>query len=81
MPHDVDIHVGMLIRRRRAEVEMTQAHLADKIGVTFQQVQKYETGRNRVSASRPFGIAAVLGVPVQHFFDGIGDVVLVRNPQ
>lgn len=69
MPHPVDIHVGQMIRTTRRTRAMTQQMLAARIGVKFQQVQKYETGANRVSASRLWEIARVLDVPVNHFFD------------
>lgn len=71
-PQLIDIHVGKLIRRRRWMIGMTQQQLADKVGVTFQQVQKYEIGMNRVSASRIFDIAMALDAPVSFFFDEVG---------
>jgi transcriptional regulator with XRE-family HTH domain len=70
-PHPVDIHVGARIRHRRAIVGLNQTELALKVGVTFQSIQKYEGGANRVSASRLQEIAGVLGVPVSHFFEGL----------
>jgi transcriptional regulator with XRE-family HTH domain len=71
MPHNVDIHVGRMMRQRRWLVGMTQQQLAETVGIKFQQIQKYETGANRVSASRLWDIAGALGVPMTHFFDGI----------
>ncbi|MGC9419286.1 MAG: helix-turn-helix domain-containing protein [Rhodovulum sp.] len=71
MPHSVDIHVGKRIRHRRWLVGMTQQQLAEQIGIKFQQVQKYEVGANRVSASRLWDIARALDVPVSFFFDGL----------
>lgn len=71
MPHIVDIHVGKKIRQRRWLIGMTQQKLAETVGIKFQQIQKYETGANRVSASRLFDIASALGLPVASFFDGI----------
>ena len=68
--NEVDVFVGRKIRARRIELGKTQADLADGIGVKFQQVQKYETGLNRVSASRLWVIAEVLGVPIGYFFEG-----------
>ena len=62
MKHPVDAHVGKRIRHRRWMVGMTQQQLADKVGIKFQQIQKYETGMNRVSASRLWDIADALGV-------------------
>jgi transcriptional regulator with XRE-family HTH domain len=69
-----DIELGKRIRLRRVEIDMSQAELADKLGVSFQQVQKYERGVNRVGASRLQQIATALDVPVTFFFhdDGLG---------
>ena len=72
MKHPVDAHVGKRIRQRRWMVGMTQQQLADKVGIKFQQIQKYETGMNRVSASRLWDIAAALGVTISFFFEGLG---------
>jgi len=66
--NEVDTFVGRRIRARRIELGKTQAELADSVGVRFQQVQKYETGANRVSASRLWAIADILRVPVEYFF-------------
>ena len=71
MKHPVDIHVGKRVRHRRWMVGMTQQQLAEKVGIKFQQIQKYETGMNRVSASRLYEIARTLDVPVSHFFEGL----------
>ncbi len=71
MKHPVDLHVGQRVRQRRWMVGMTQQQLGDKVGIKFQQIQKYETGANRVSASRMWDIAAVMEVPVSFFFEGI----------
>lgn len=71
MKHPVDIHVGKRIRHRRWMVSMTQQQLAEKVGIKFQQIQKYETGMNRVSASRMWEIAGALDVPVSYFFEGL----------
>jgi transcriptional regulator with XRE-family HTH domain len=71
MKHPVDVHVGKRIRHRRWMVGMTQQQLADQVGIKFQQIQKYETGMNRVSASRLWDISATLGVPIAFFFEGI----------
>ena len=73
MKHHVDAHVGKRIRHRRWMVGMTQQQLADKVGIKFQQIQKYETGMNRVSASRLWDIAEALGVTVSFFFEGLSD--------
>ncbi len=71
MKHPVDAHVGKRIRHRRWMVGMTQQQLADKVGIKFQQIQKYETGMNRVSASRLWDIADTLGVQIAFFFEGL----------
>ncbi|MGH1416564.1 MAG: helix-turn-helix domain-containing protein [Pelagimonas sp.] len=71
MAHPVDVHVGKRIRHRRWLVGMTQQQLAEKVGIKFQQIQKYETGANRVSASRLWDIADALEVKVSFFFEGI----------
>ena len=73
MAHYVDVHVGQKIRRRRWMTDMTQKQLADAVGIKFQQIQKYETGSNRVSASRLFEIAQALSVPVSFFFEAIDE--------
>ncbi len=67
----VDRHVGERIRERRTLLGFTQEQLADALDISYQQVQKYETGANRVSAGRLFQIAKRLDVPVAYFFDGI----------
>ncbi|MFV1593315.1 helix-turn-helix transcriptional regulator [Phaeobacter sp. JH20_36] len=71
MTHPVDTHVGKRIRHRRWLIGMTQQQLADLSGVKFQQIQKYETGANRVSASRLWQIADALGVAIIFFFEGL----------
>ena len=71
MKHPVDVHVGKRIRHRRWMVGMTQQQLADSVGIKFQQIQKYETGMNRVSASRLWDIARTLGVQIGFFFEGL----------
>ncbi|MEZ5912712.1 MAG: helix-turn-helix transcriptional regulator [Paracoccaceae bacterium] len=73
MKHPVDVHVGKRIRHRRWMVGMTQQQLADSVGIKFQQIQKYETGMNRVSASRLWDIADTLSVPISFFFEGLDD--------
>lgn len=71
MKHPVDVHVGKRVRQRRWMIGMTQQQLAEQVGIKFQQIQKYETGMNRVSASRLWDIADALGVQVSFFFDGL----------
>jgi transcriptional regulator with XRE-family HTH domain len=70
-PHPIDVHVGARIRHRRAVLGLNQTELAERVGVTFQSIQKYERGTNRVSASRLQEIAEVLNVPISHFFEGL----------
>ena len=75
MKHPVDVHVGHKIRHRRWLAGITQKQLADACGIKFQQIQKYENGSNRCSASRLWDIACALDVPVSHFFEGFeGDL-------
>jgi transcriptional regulator with XRE-family HTH domain len=71
MTHPVDTHVGKRIRHQRWLTGITQQKLAERVGIKFQQIQKYETGANRVSASRMFDIAVALSVPVAFFFEGL----------
>ena len=71
MKHPVDVHVGQRIRQRRWMVGMTQQQLADKVGIKFQQIQKYETGANRIPVNRLLQIARALDVDIKCFFDGI----------
>ncbi|MES1198470.1 MAG: helix-turn-helix transcriptional regulator [Pseudomonadota bacterium] len=73
MTDDVDLYVGKRLRRRRRLLGLTQQRLAASIGIRFQQIQKYECGANRVSASRLHEIARALGVPTTYFFDGLND--------
>ena len=67
--HPVDVHVGARLRHRRLLLGMSQAALGNAAGITFQQVQKYEGGGNRISSSRLFELAKILNVPVSHFFE------------
>ena len=80
IPSPVDVHVGARLRQRRTLLGMSQATLGDAIGVTFQQVQKYERGANRISASRLFNLSRVLDVPVEYFFDDMPTVVAASSP-
>ena len=73
MKHPVDVHVGKRVRHRRWMVGMTQQQLGDIVGIKFQQIQKYETGMNRISASRLWDIAQALGVSISFFFEGFDD--------
>ncbi|MGF7159033.1 transcriptional regulator with XRE-family HTH domain [Rhodoligotrophos appendicifer] len=68
-PNPIDVHVGSRVRMRRMLIGMSQEKLGEQLGLTFQQVQKYEKGSNRVSASRLYQMGRILGVPVQYFFE------------
>ncbi|WP_309087533.1 helix-turn-helix transcriptional regulator [Phenylobacterium sp.] len=70
-PHPVDRHVGLRIRMRRKEIGVSQERLAEALGITFQQVQKYERGANRVSASKLWEIARALKTSVSYFYEGL----------
>lgn len=70
-PNAVDRHVGLRIRLRRRLLRLSQERLADNLRITYQQLQKYEQGSNRVSASKLYDIAALLQVPVGYFFEGL----------
>jgi transcriptional regulator with XRE-family HTH domain len=72
-PHPIDRHVGARLRRRRNELRASQSSLASRLGVSFQAVQKYESGAVRLSASRLFELAHALGVAPGYFFEGYGD--------
>jgi transcriptional regulator with XRE-family HTH domain len=74
----IDAHVGAQVKLRRAVVGMSQTELADRLGITFQQVQKYEKGANRISASRIYLIAEILGVPLESFFEGARDETITK---
>jgi transcriptional regulator with XRE-family HTH domain len=78
IPNPIDVHVGKRVRMRRLFLGMNQETLANALGLTFQQVQKYEGGANRVSASRLSAMAEILGVPISFFF---GDLHLGDSPQ
>lgn len=81
MAHPVDVHVGKKIRQRRWLIGMTQQQLAGRVGIKFQQIQKYETGANRVSASRLWDIAEALDTPVSAFFEGIEEAENAKAAQ
>ena len=74
-PNPIDVHVGSRVRLRRTLLGMSQEKLGDAIGLTFQQVQKYERGINRVGASRLYDLSRVLDVPISFFFDDMPDSV------
>jgi transcriptional regulator with XRE-family HTH domain len=70
-PNPIDLHVGSRVRMRRKILRVSQEKLAEGLDLTFQQVQKYERGANRISASKLFEIAKALNTPVSYFFDGL----------
>lgn len=78
-PNPVDIHVGARVRLRRTLLGMSQEKLGEAIGLTFQQVQKYERGANRVGASRLYDLSRVLEVPVSFFFDDMPDEISSKS--
>jgi transcriptional regulator with XRE-family HTH domain len=71
MYHKTDVHIGRRLRERRMALGMSQAELAEGLGISFQQVQKYESGANRISGSRLWDIASILQTPVSYFFEGL----------
>lgn len=71
IPNPIDSHVGMRVRMRRILIGFSQERLGESLGITFQQIQKYEKGTNRIGASRLQEAAQVLGVPVNFFFEGV----------
>ncbi|MBO4284884.1 MAG: helix-turn-helix transcriptional regulator [Alphaproteobacteria bacterium] len=79
-PNPVDIHVGQRIKLRRQVLKLSQQQMAQKMGLTFQQIQKYEKGANRVGASRLFDISRVLGVSMDFFFEDMAPSVEVQSP-
>jgi transcriptional regulator with XRE-family HTH domain len=81
VPNPIDVHVGKRIRIRRLVLGMTQKTLAQALGVTYQQMQKYQTGANRVSASCLSEIADILGVPISYFFEDFGDTSATPDEQ
>jgi len=78
-PNPIDAHVGTRVRLRRMLLGMSQEKLGEHLGLTFQQVQKYEKGVNRIGASRLFDLSRVLGVPVQFFYDEAPADVIVGS--
>ncbi len=80
VPNPVDVHVGARLRVHRTLLGMSQTMLGEAIGLTFQQMQKYEKGTNRISASRLFHLSRVLDVPIEHFFDDMSTAVAASSP-
>lgn len=78
-PHPVDVYVGRRLRLRRTILGMSQETLGKHIDVTFQQIQKYERGINRMGSSRLYDFSKALGVPIAYFFEGYGDYVVNDN--
>jgi transcriptional regulator with XRE-family HTH domain len=81
-PDPIDRYVGSKVRARRVGIRLSQTKLGEAIGVTFQQVQKYENGTNRIGASNLFKIAKTLGVDVAYFFEGVQEIAdsMAANP-
>jgi len=71
MAHPIDHHVGQRLRQRRRLLGLTQQKLAEAVSIRFQQIQKYESGANRISASRLWSLSRALDIPVSYFFDGL----------
>jgi transcriptional regulator with XRE-family HTH domain len=78
-PDPIDVHVGSRVRLRRTLLGMSQEKLGDALGLTFQQIQKYERGANRIGSSRLFKLSQILDVPVSFFFDDMPDDVQKAN--
>ncbi len=79
-PHPIDVHVGSRVRLRRTLLGMSQTQLGERLGLTFQQIQKYEWGRNRISASRLYQLTHILDVPALYFFDGLDEGAKAWSP-
>ncbi len=79
IPSPVDVHVGARLRVRRTLLGMSQTTLGDAIGLTFQQMQKYERGTNRISSSRLYDLSRVLDVPIAYFFDDMSSEVAATS--
>ena len=80
-PNPIDAHVGKRLRLRRNILRITQQELAEMLGLTFQQVQKYEKGGNRISASRLWDISQILGVSIDFFFEDIDEQTALKSPR
>ncbi|MBM3468410.1 MAG: helix-turn-helix transcriptional regulator [Alphaproteobacteria bacterium] len=78
-PHDVDIHVGSRVRLRRSALGLSQDQLGAAIGLSFQQVQKYERGANRIGASRLYEMSQILQTPISYFFEGFSELGLAEE--
>jgi len=73
MANSIDVHVGGILRQCRVNKGMTQTDVGDAVGISFQQIQKYEKGANRIGMSRLWDLSIALDVPITHFFEGLGD--------
>lgn len=73
LAHPVDLYVGARLRIRRKVLGLSQTQVAEALGITFQQIQKYERGSNRISASKLYDVASLLEAPVSYFFDGLSE--------
>ncbi len=80
IPNPVDVHVGARVRVRRKLLGMTQTKLGDALGLTFQQVQKYEKGANRIGSSRLYDLSRVLALPIEHFFEDMPADIAASSP-
>ena len=80
-PNPIDVYVGARLRMRRSLLGMSQEALGAALGLTFQQVQKYERGANRIGASRLFDLARALGVGIDYFYEEIGEDVVAASPR
>lgn len=79
-PNPVDVHVGGRVRLRRTLLGMSQEKLGEALGLTFQQVQKYERGANRIGASRLWDLSRVLDVPMSYFFEDMNEDTVLHSP-
>ena len=80
IPSPVDVHVGARLRQRRTLLGMTQTKVGESIGVSFQQMQKYERGANRISSSRLYDLSGMLEVPIEYFFGDMPTAVAASSP-
>ncbi len=80
VPNPVDVHVGGRVRQRRLLLGMSQTNLADALGLSFQQVQKYESGANRMGSSRLFHLSQILDVSIKYLFDDMPAAVAAKSP-
>ena len=80
-PNPIDVHVGKKVRLRRTMLGMSQEELGKALSLTFQQVQKYESGMNRIGASRLWDLSQVLNTPVSYFYDGLGETAKRCSPR